>query len=177
MKKIILLVVFLTTFLFGYQSTVTKIIDGDTIKVSTEDRNLTIRFAYIDTPEKYHISQKAKFDVKNCSQELYLAGVEASRELAKIIPIGSTVEIIETGTESYNRKVAEIFIKTDKGLISVNGEMISRGYAYVWHRGREIVDTKKKNDLLNLEEDAVNNEKGLWKEYKRGMECLRKYHH
>jgi endonuclease YncB( thermonuclease family) len=172
MKKILTLML-LVTGLFAFPATVVKIIDGDTITVKTIDGNITkLRFADIDTPEKYLVSNKAKYDIKTCGKSTYTMGKEASAYLESVVKIGNIVEVKLSGNTSYDRDVAIIYFNNT----NLNELMVLQGYAYVWHTGNDITDLSYKTILLNSQTSAKENKLGLWKKYPDVMECLINYH-
>lgn len=172
MKKILLMLLIITS-VFAFPAKVKKIVDGDTITVITEDGNVTkIRFADIDSPEKYLISKKAKYDIIKCGRTTFEMGKLASKHLTTLVKIGDNVDVNLTGNTSYNR---------DVGIISTNGtnlnnQMVIDGYAIVWHTGRDIINQTYKEELLNHQADAISRSNGFWKIYPQEMECLKNYH-
>jgi endonuclease YncB( thermonuclease family) len=172
MKKILLSLLFSAT-LFAYPATVVKLIDGDTITIKSNDGNVTkLRFADIDSPEKFVISYKTKGDIKTCGHTTVDAAKLSSKYLASIIKIGDTVEVKPTGSTSHDRDVAIIFFKD----INLNEEMIQAGYAYVWHTGRDMKDVRYREQLLHYQSSAIQAHTGLWQSYPNEMDCLTAYH-
>jgi endonuclease YncB( thermonuclease family) len=172
MKKIILTLLFIAT-LFAYPATVVKLIDGDTITVKSNDGNVTkLRFADIDSPEKFLFSYKAKSDIKECGKTTVDAAKLSSNHLDSIIKIGDIVEIKPTGDASHDRDVAIVFLKN----INLNEMMIKDGYAYVWHTGRDMSDIKYRDQLLQDQSLSIQTHSGLWQSYPDVMNCLTKYH-
>jgi endonuclease YncB( thermonuclease family) len=172
MKKIITLLLIYAS-LFAYPATVIKHIDGDTITVKSMDGNITkLRFADVDTPEKFLNSFKAKGDVKKCTISTSYAGVDASKHLADVVHVGDTVEVKLTGDTSHDRDVAIIYLKD----INLNELMVKDGYAYVWHTGRDIKDIPYRLQLLKDQYDSKEAKMGLWATYPTEMQCLVDYH-
>jgi micrococcal nuclease len=172
MKKI-LLTLLIATSMFAFPAKITKIVDGDTIIVKTPDGKLSkIRFADVDTPEKYLISNKAKYDIVKCGKVTFEMGKDASKHLNTLVKVGDVVEVLPNGTTSKDRDVAVIKI----GLINLNKQMVIDGYAYVWHTGRDIKDQSYKVELLTVQDDAIFNKVGLWGTKAREMSCLLDYH-
>jgi endonuclease YncB( thermonuclease family) len=172
MKKIIVLLLTCAS-LFAYPATVIKHIDGDTITVKSMDGNITkLRFADVDTPEKFLNSFKAKGDVKKCNISTTYAGVDASKHLADVVHIGDTVEVKLTGDTSHDRDVAIIYMNG----VNLNELMVKDGYAYVWHSGRDIKDISYRQQLLKEQYDSKEAKLGLWGTYPTEMQCLVDYH-
>lgn len=93
-------------------TTVSRIVDGDTIEVSSgQNTTTTIRLACIDAPEMAQAAGKA------------------SRErLAQIIPLGTPVRLRVVAMDRYGRSVAEVF----KGELNVNLALVQEGRAVVY---------------------------------------------
>lgn len=172
MKKI-LLALLIATSMFAFPAKIVKFIDGDTITVQTLDGNLSkLRFADVDTPEKFTFSFKAKSDIKKCGIQTVVMGKMASAHLNAVIKLGDTVEVIPTGDTSHDRDVAVIYL----GNINLNKMMVQDGYAIVWHTGRDMTDQKYKTELLNAEQNATTSKSGLWNTNPVEMKCLMDYH-
>jgi len=93
----------------SFQGKVVSVSDGDTIKVLKDGKQVKIRLAAIDCPEKGQpYGQKAK------------------RFTADMVA-GKTVKVWETDTDRYGRIVGFVFVG-DKNL---NKELLSAGLA--WH--------------------------------------------
>jgi endonuclease YncB( thermonuclease family) len=103
---------------FEYFATVERIVDGDTIDLNVDvgfriwnrDR---FRLYGIDTPERGQSGW-----------------AEASAELARLIPVGSTVRIVtaKPPRDKYGRWLATIFA----GDINVNEALVANGFAVVY---------------------------------------------
>lgn len=172
MKKFILLML-LSFTLLAQQYSVVKIIDGDTIRVSTQDGNVTkIRFADVDTPETFTFSYKAKGDIKKCGVSTISMGKMASAKLKEVLKVGDKVDLVFNGASSHDRDVAIVYLQKE----NINARMVIDGYAIVWHRGRDITDLVYKKSLLDNQTDALTKTNGLWKTYPKEMECLEEYH-
>jgi micrococcal nuclease len=92
----------------GASCRITRIVDGDTVHCG----DLKIRLLLIDSPER----KQAPF------------GKRASQELARLIPVGSTVRVEhDVGrTDRYGRTLAYLFTP---GGAFVNEAMVRLGYA------------------------------------------------
>jgi len=129
---------FFPTLLYAasFDGKVVGVSDGDTIKVLKDGRQVKIRLAAIDCPEKGQpYGQKAK------------------RFTADMVA-GKVVKIWPTDTDRYGRIVAFIFVG-DKNL---NKELLSSGLA--WHYKKYSRDP----ELAKLEFEARSKKIGLWKE-------------
>lgn len=172
MKKIILILL-LALSVYGAQYKVVKIVDGDTIKVSTEEGNVSnIRFAHVDTPEKFKFSYKARGDIKRCGESTVKMGYTATKHLSTLVKKGDKVDLKFIGETSHDRDVAIIYINK----VNLNSKMVQDGYAIVWHRGRDIQDKTYKKYLLDAEYEAITKTTGFWKTNPVEMTCLEEYH-
>ena len=126
---------------------VTAVSDGDTLTVVAQGQNTTIRLACIDAPE---------------SQQT--GGTEATQRLRQLIPIGSTVKIVPVARDQYNRVVAVVFGKDNKGgNLNVNLQMVAEGQAVVYQQYLNNCPGSKQ-DLLAAEAFAKNMALGFWSE-------------
>jgi micrococcal nuclease len=114
--------------MYEYKATLIRVIDGDTIdlsvdmgfKMKTEQR---IRLAGIDTPEIWRR--------KHTSEE-YKKGMKAKKYVEKRLSENDNILIIRTskGTGIYGRYIADILLADSD--ISLNEELLQKGYAEVW---------------------------------------------
>lgn len=172
MKKLLILMM-CSAIVFGYDATILKIIDGDTVKVNVrgETNSTKVRFANIDTPEKFTFSYKAKGDITSCGKETVDMGKLASAHLKEMITENNVIQITDTGMTSHERDVGTIYYNGN----DINLQMVKDGYAIVWHPG-EIKDVKYRQLLLANEINAKANKQGLWRGYPTQMNCLQNLH-
>lgn len=113
-----------------------KVIDGDTLIVTTVDGTEKIRLKHIDAPELTQVF-----------------GTRSKSILEKYIT-GKSIELqCDDKKDMYNRKLCEIFV--DKK--SINARQVELGAAWVY------TDYAPKNSpLLKLQETARNGKRGLW---------------
>lgn len=122
-------------FIFGKA----KIIDGDTIIIKGEK----IRLFGIDAPEMKQI----------CYNELdkpYLCGHESKKYLEKRIK--REIYCYYSGRDRYKRIIGDCYTKSK---ISVNGFMVSMGYAVAYK--------KYSKKYIKHEKDAKINKRGIWR--------------
>jgi endonuclease YncB( thermonuclease family) len=139
-KKIFILIISIVLLLVtvSFSRTITRITvhDGDTFTLHHTEGVLKIRLADIDAPElKQTYGEKAKEYLHELIQ----------RKSIKIIPIDK---------DRFGRIIAKVYCD-DK---CINHEMIKNGYA--WHYKKHSSD----KELVELENNAKNFNKGLWKE-------------
>ena len=129
---------------------VVKVVDGDTLTVSKDGKNITLRLIGIDTPETVHPSKPVE-----------CFGIQASNK-AKSLLSGKyvTLETDETQGEfdKYQRMLAYVYL-SDGTMF--NEYMISEGYAYEYTYSDPY---KYQSDFKSSQKSAQENKKGLWAE-------------
>jgi len=141
MRYISILLIVLTQAIYAqaatiYSGKVVGITDGDTVKILTSsNRQIKVRLADIDTPEKRQpYGKKAK---KILSDKIY----------------GKQVQVEEVTTDRYKRMVGRIYL----GSRNINAEMVADGAAWVYRK------YSKDPELLKLERQARKQGRGLWR--------------
>jgi len=142
-SKIVLWFVFLLSivacedFAFNevYEGKVVKVLDGDSINIIQQGKEVRIRLAEIDAPER--------------NQPFW----KQSRKALEDYVSGKTVSVEEFDRDQYGRIVGHIYIND----IWVNGELVQQGYAYVYDR---YAVSKK---LFQYQAQAEKNNVGIWK--------------
>ncbi|MEY3867525.1 MAG: hypothetical protein RLZZ338_1416 [Cyanobacteriota bacterium] len=122
------------------QAQVLNIIDGDTFNVKIDNRKEKIRLACVDAPEGKQVG-----------------GVEATKFLSGLIPVGSKVTILETGRDRYQRFLGVVF----NGKTNINLEMVSNGYAIVSKQYLSKCPSFRQ-DLVKAEAIAKSQKLNLW---------------
>jgi micrococcal nuclease len=121
--------------------TVASVGDGDTIRVKTSDRILTIRLACVDAPEM--------------KQQPY--GAAAASRLKQLLPIGLPVSLIIGGKDVHGRTVAKVFA----GNTSINLSLVQEGQAVVYPQYlKECPELRDR--LLSAEASAKARRLGFW---------------
>ena len=118
--RIILIVILFPAISNAGQFKVTRVTDGDTIKVSGNGETITVRLVGIDAPET--------------SKKKHEPGQPYSRKATKhlaSLALNKAVEIKSYGKDRYGRTLGVVFVD---GL-NVNLEMVKAGLAEVY-RGR-----------------------------------------
>lgn len=129
---------------------VDRIIDGDTIKVSSAGRSLTVRIACIDAPE---MSERP---FGQLSQDV-LTGLIGGR---------TRVSLDIKNNDRYGRTVAEVM--RGDGL-NVGFEMVKRGYATVFEKYANLCNRK----ILRAGNRAIAKSRGLWSDFSFGRNIAR----
>jgi len=140
-------------------ATVTKIVDGDTIKVKdiTNGKVITIRMLGIDTPETAH-SPRAK--VRGVADCLANEATDAMKELVQGKQVQLETDPSGDTYDKYGRLLAYVFVGEDGSKINTNKKMIANGYAYEYtYRGRKY---KYQSEFKNAQKEAEQQKRGLW---------------
>ena len=129
-------------------ATVTRVVDGDTIKVSTGGRAERVRLIGIDTPE----SVKPNTPVQ-CFAE------EASARTKALLPPGTAVRLVRDAEarDKYKRLLAYVYRSND-GLF-VNLALARDGYAASLTIPPNVAHV---DDFVRAVRDARTANRGLW---------------
>lgn len=114
---------------------VIAVVDGDTIKVLITEREVTIRVANIDAPEK-------------CQP----FGLQASAAMTELV-LNSNVRVDFKGKDVYGRTIADVVMSNNQDL---GVSLIDRGVAWVY---RKYSDNEI---LIQSEQNARRFHVGLW---------------
>lgn len=131
---------------------VTRIIDGDTIKVAINNTEETVRIANINTPETVH---------PNKIVECY--GKEATQKITDLI-LDKTIVLKADQTQQdrdrYGRLIRYVFLNSDQTSADIGLTLVSEGYAHASHYGNtpheyfELYESAQKKAQIE--------QKGLW---------------
>jgi micrococcal nuclease len=121
--------------------TIISVGDGDTIRVKTPDKTLTVRLSCIDSPE--------------LKQQPY--GQAAANRLKQLLPMGQTVTLRIADTDRYGRTVAKVYT----GSTSISLALVQEGQAAVY---RQYLSgcPELRDRLLSAEAQAKQKRLGLW---------------
>ncbi|WP_338438699.1 thermonuclease family protein [Synechococcus elongatus] len=118
--------------------TVTRVSDGDTIRVLINGKEERIRLACIDAPEMKQVPFGA-----------------ASRDrLRQLTPVGSTVRLRTFNRDRFGRLIAEVFHAGE----NVNLQMVREGQAVVY---RQYLQNCDRNAYLPAEWEAKQRRSGF----------------
>ena len=129
---------------------VTKVVDGDTLDLNSNER---IRMSGINTPETgecYYQEAKEK-----------LAGLVLHKEVY--------IERDRSDKDKYGRALRYIYLNETE-LIFVNGVLVENGFAKVYDKYKS--DTKRYNELKKIEEEAKEKNVGVWGCVDNKKDCL-----
>ncbi len=151
-KKIILTIcIFFTCITFAYAKETVKFsecVDGDTFKVTIDNKKYTVRMLAVDTPESVHPTKKVEY-----------YGKEASNYTCESLKNAKKIELEyddnSDKTDKYDRLLAWVFI--DDKLHQAS--LIENGYAKIAYL---YDDYKYTNELEKLQEKASIKEIGVW---------------
>lgn len=146
-KTLTFCVSLITTALFSHpvcatqsQAQVLNVLDGDTLNVKIDNRKEKIRLACVDAPEGKQVG-----------------GVEATKFLSGLIPVGSKITIVETGRDRFGRLLGVVF----NGKTFVNLEMVANGYAIVYQQYLSKCPNSRA-DLVKAEAIAKSRKLNIW---------------
>lgn len=129
-------------------ATVTRVVDGDTLRVDIDGERETVRLVGINTPETVAPDRPV---------ECY--GPEASEHLKELLPDGTEVRL-ERDVEArdrYGRLLAYVY-KADDGLF-VNEDLVADGYA----QARSYPpNTTLESELQAAQQQARSTGAGQW---------------
>ena len=128
-------------------ATVTRVIDGDTIKVEVGGQIETVRLIGIDTPETVHPRKPVEY-----------FGKEASA-FTKRMADGKSVRLEKdqqtANRDRYGRLLRYVYLPDGKLL---NAEIIIQDYGFAYTR----FPFDKMEEFRELEREARKGERGLW---------------
>jgi endonuclease YncB( thermonuclease family) len=132
-------IVFISLLLLNIQfkGKVVAVVDGDTLKVLKNGKEIKIRLNGIDCPEK-----SQAFGTK-------------AKEFASKLVFDKNVVVEEKELDRYGRTIADVFLEDGTWL---NKALIENGYA--WHYKRYSSD----QELAKAEVTARNRKVGLWQD-------------
>jgi micrococcal nuclease len=126
---------------------VTKVVDGDTINVKIGDRDETIRFLGIDTPETH--------DPRKPVQCFGEAAAAHTKQLLSGKSVRLEPDPTNSDRDKYRRLLRYVYLPD--GTL-VNARLIQDGYAFAY----TIFPLTKLDEFRALEIEARNANRGLW---------------
>ncbi|CAG9931459.1 thermonuclease family protein [Candidatus Nitrotoga arctica] len=117
-----------------FSAKVIVVIDGDTVLILRGNKQIKVRLAGIDAPEK-----------------MQAFGENSTQSLAELV-LHKQVRVDSQAMDSYGRMVAQI--KVDE--LNVNYEQVQRGMAWAYSR------FNRSKTLLILQNGAMEAKRGLW---------------
>jgi micrococcal nuclease len=129
----------------GVRTTVTRVVDGDTIVVTG---NVHVRLIGMDTPETV-----------DPRKPVQCFGKAASARTKQLLPPGSAVNLVYDADryDRYGRTLAYVYRARD-GLF-VNAALVREGFAVVYTFPPNVAHEA---DFVRLEREARTADRGLW---------------
>ena len=164
----VVLSLFLTVNGYAQQTTtVTRIVDGDTLKVFYLEGEESIRLIGIDTPES-RVNKKTKKDAKRSGQDvetIIAMGKRATEYVESLVKPGGliTIEFDVQERDRYKRLLGYVYLSNGKML---NEEIVKAGYASVMTIPPNV---KYKDRFLIAYQEARESKMGLWGELRNGF--------
>jgi endonuclease YncB( thermonuclease family) len=149
---ILVVVLVLLQTAYGAEHEVTRVHDGDTIKVKGDSRDLTIRLVGIDAPEK---SKNKRGPGQPFSQQ-------ATKYLAGLV-LNEAVDIKQYGVDRYGRILGIVVLEGK----DINLEMVKMGFAEVY-RGKSARGFDPAS-YVAAQKEAMEKKGGMWVQ---GMEYV-----
>jgi micrococcal nuclease len=130
----------------GQETTVKRVVDGDTIEIEDGQK---VRYIGIDTPET--VDPRRPVDC---------FGKEASNENKKLVE-GKKVILVKdvSETDKYGRLLRLVYLSRPEGNLFINDYLVRQGFAKVV---TYPPDVKYAEEFKKAEEEARNNNRGLW---------------
>jgi len=123
-----------------FNAVITRVVDGDTLRIRYEGEEMPVRLLCIDAPERGQAPW----------------GDRAKQRLRAIVPENTIVQIRDDGLDRYGRLLAEVFVSG----VSVNLQLVQEGMAAV---PRQYLGNCDEPDrYLSAEIQAQQNRRGLW---------------
>lgn len=117
---------------------VVSVADGDTIRVLVGRKQIKVRLAEIDAPEK-----RQPF------------GSRAKQAMSELV-FGKTVGVVTVDRDRYGRTVGQVFTESE----NINEKMVQLGYAWVYRK------YAKNPKSFGFERMAREAKRGLWRDPK-----------
>ena len=158
----LLILTFLSLSLQAQEAiTVTRIVDGDTLKINYKGQRESIRLIGIDTPES-GVNKKTKKDAKRSGQDvetIIAMGKRATEYVESLVKPGDliTIEFDAQERDRYGRLLGYVNLSNGKML---NEEIVKAGYANVMTIPPNV---KYKDRFLRAYKYARERGRGLWK--------------
>jgi len=159
--SVVFLLALLASPLHAQQTTtVTRIVDGDTLKVFYLEGEESIRLIGIDTPES-RVNKKTKKDAKRSGQDvetIIAMGKRATEYVESLVKPGGliTIEFDVQERDRYKRLLGYVYLSNGKML---NEEIVKAGYASVMTIPPNV---KYKDRFLIAYQEARERKVGLW---------------
>jgi micrococcal nuclease len=158
---LIIVLMLLSPSIHAQQATiVSRVVDGDTLKINYKGQKESIRLIGIDTPES-RINKKTKKDAKRSGQNvetIIAMGKRATAYVESLVKPGDTItiEFDVQERDRYKRLLGYLYLSNGKML---NEEIVKAGYANVMMIPPNV---KYKDRFLRAYQEAREDKRGLW---------------
>ncbi len=128
---------------------VEEIVDGDTIKVSKDGENFTVRLLGIDTPETKHPSKPVE-----------CFGLEASTRLRELVADEQVLledDVTQANEDKYGRLLRYVYLSDET---FVNQLLIEEGFAFEYTFASQPYFYQ--SDFIEAQKMAQQDKRGLW---------------
>ena len=136
----------------AFSATVTRVVDGDTVKVESRGFEDTVRLVGIDTPE-----------TRRPGTPVQCWGPEATRRAEHLLPAGSRVEVVADPTQDRRDRYGRFlgYVRRVDMRVTVNFAMVLSGDArvYVYDRSRPFARVAS---FRTAQRTAKAAKRGLW---------------
>ena len=153
---------YLPSLIYAQQiTTVIRVVDGDTLKISYNGQDESVRLIGIDTPES-RINKKTKKDAKRSGQDIetiIAMGKRATAYVESLVKAGDAIEIEfdVQKRDKYKRLLCYVYLSGGKML---NEAIVNAGYANVMTIPPNV---KYKDRFLRSYKLSKEERNGLWK--------------
>lgn len=124
--------------------TISKVVDGDTVTVTSNRSSSTLQLACIDAPD--WVNGKPQPNAQS-----------SKNRLTQLLPLGSSIQYYPVATIRGNRVLAVIF----NGNSNINLQMIAEGQAQL-HSNYQTQCPNSANELATAQSNAQNSRLGIW---------------
>jgi micrococcal nuclease len=135
----------ISAFANPLNATISKVVDGDTVTVTSNGSSFTLQLACIDAPD--WVDGKAQPNAES-----------SKNRLTQLLPVGSSIGYHAVGTVRGNRVLAIIL----KGNSNINLQMVAEGQAQL-HPSYQSSCPNLANELSTAQSNAQSRGLGIWK--------------
>lgn len=155
---------------YGNEYFVINVIDGDTIIIDKDDKQVRVRLYGIDTPETYKVYSDGSDNKDSLARLENYYAIKARDELKDMIWSNQRIiKLKDLGLDKYERTLGVIYSRNNEDL---NLKLVESGLArvhYISSNPKSVYYTKTDFEkeyhkkLLLIESESKNKEEGFWK--------------
>ena len=148
--------------------------DGDTVLFQVKNKRLVCQLDGIDAPE-LRSSKKLIHDAKKALvdyDKMQALGMDSFVYLRNtfIRGVTYTVDVVK----GHYKNVQRCMVYLPGQRLSLNERAVMDGYAVMDRRSTIMQDRSKRHDFIALQQSAVTDRAGLWKEHYNAMAAIRR---